>query len=51
MKYIAPTFAIIIVIAVSYGLWIAGKYINYKLAYESSVKTTIGEMVKPECLQ
>lgn len=38
-------------IAVIYGLWLAGKWINYKLAYESGVTATIQEMVKPECLK
>lgn len=33
-----------------YGLWLIGKWFNYKLAYESGVQSTIKEMVKPECL-
>ncbi len=38
-------------ITLIYGLWLGGKWINYKLAYESGVETTVKEMVKPECLQ
>lgn len=34
-----------------YGLWLVGKWVNYKLAYEDGVVSTIEEMVKPECLK
>ena len=40
-----------LLIATIYGLWLVGKWMNYKLAYEDGVKTTVEEMVKPECLQ
>lgn len=41
----------IILLALFFGTWSMGAWINYKLAYESGVKATIEETVKPECLK
>jgi len=40
--------AVIILIAL---LWIPGRWISYKLKYETQVKKAIIEMVKPEALK
>lgn len=50
MKLIAAFMGIILALGMVYELWQVGKWVNYKLAYESGVSTTIKEMVKPECL-
>lgn len=49
--FIGYTALFVCALPIIYGLWIAGKWINYKLAYESGVQTTVREMVKPECLR
>ena len=38
------------VLIIAFKEAVTGKWINYKLAYESGVRTTVVEMVKPECL-
>lgn len=50
-RFIVYTSIGIITIVIAYGIWSAGKWINYKLAYESGVELTIEEMVKEECLR
>lgn len=51
MKNMGAAFGIILVLGLVYGLWQAGKWFNYKFAYESGVEATVKEMVKPECLR
>ncbi|HRZ18587.1 MAG TPA: hypothetical protein P5136_00895 [Methanofastidiosum sp.] len=43
--------AVIVCAAISFGIYYLGKKINYAVSYESMVKDTIKEMVKPECLK
>ncbi len=50
MKALGYMLLISMGLAIIYGLWSGGKWINYKLAYESGVESTVKEMVKPECL-
>ena len=50
MKNVLPIILVIAVCFTFYELWQFGKWVNYKLAYESGVEKTIKEMVRPECL-
>lgn len=48
---LAGIFTILAGIAVIYGIWLGGKWLNYKFAYESGVESTVKELVKPERLR
>ena len=50
-QYLLIFMSTIALLGAVYGLWAVGKWVNYKLAYESGVKATIEEMVKSECLK
>jgi len=50
MKHLVFATGIILAIGLCYGVWQAGKWFNYKFAYESGVEFTVKKMVKPECL-
>lgn len=51
MKHLLAVVGIVLALGMVYSFWLAGKWINYKLAYESGVQMTVKEMVKPECLR
>lgn len=51
MKPVIFIIGIILAVLAMYGAYQTQKWINYKLAYESGVQSTIREMVKPECLK
>lgn len=42
--------SIVIVCIAAWYMWQFGKWVNYKLAYESGVEQTVKELVKPNCL-
>lgn len=51
LKVTAGIVVLVLCIAVGYGSWRVGKYINYSLQYEDMVRATVREMVKPEALK
>ena len=38
-------------VGLAYGAWVATRSLHYSLSYESMVKQTITEMVRPEALR
>lgn len=51
MKALAAITAFLLVSILSYGGWILFRYWNYSWGYESMVRNTVCEMVKPEYLK
>jgi len=43
--------AISMIVTLLYGSWMIGRKINYAIGYESTVRDTIKEMVRPEALK
>lgn len=43
--------AVVLIISLIYGLWLAGKWVSYTFIYEDSVKNTVCSMVKSEHLK
>ena len=50
MKILLYVSVFFLVIAISLGCYFLQRKVNYALSYKSLVKSTIMEMVKPECL-
>lgn len=40
-----------LIIGVIYGMYLAGRWLQYNFGYESQVRSTVCEMVKPEYLK
>lgn len=43
--------AVVVVICISFGIWVFVRNLNYQLSYKSMVEKTVKELVKPECLK
>lgn len=51
LKITAGIVAVALSVALAYGCWRVGRYVNYSLQYEDMVRATVREMVKPEALR
>ncbi len=50
MKLLSALLALAIFAGSSYGLWLFGRWVSYKLAYQDMVRAEILRMVRPEAL-